>query len=127
MEFSIWYLFILAPIAFIQNAVFTLVSRSRASADIRRHAKAAVLSNGIYMITQVFVWGGFWSLFNGGSWQNMLAMAAVYTVSTASGSCFMMAANLGRFENVRGLSWIHRHLVEKGKEQVGARLSIRST
>jgi len=119
--FDLWLMLVLAPVAFIQNAVFTLVSRSRASADLKRHAVAALLSNGVWLVTSLFVWRGFWPLFYGSEWGPFFIMAVIYTVSTAAGSVFMMAANLGRFEHVRGLGWIHRILNEKGGSRVGSR------
>ena len=120
-EFDLWMMIALAPIAFVQNAVFTLVSRSRASADLKRHAVAALGSNSIYLVTSLFVWRGFWPLFYDSAWWPFVVMAAIYTVSTAAGSVFMMAANLGRFEDVRGLQWVHRILNEKGGSRVGSR------
>jgi len=121
-QFDLWLMIALAPVAFVQNAVFTLVSRSRASADLVRHFKAALASNGIWLVTSLFVWRGFWPLFYDAEWWPFVVMGAIYVISTASGSVFMMAANLGRFEGRTGpLGWVHRVLVEKDSAQVGKR------
>lgn len=117
---DLWLLGII-PIAFIQNAIFTLVSRSRGSADLSRHFKAAIGSNGIYLVTSLFVWRAFWPLFYESDWQPFITLAVIYTLSTAAGSVFMMAAAIGRFENVRGLKWVHALFAEKGKSRVGSR------
>lgn len=120
-SFDLWLMLALAPIAFIQNAAFTLVSRSRASADLWRHFKAALASNGIYLVTSLFVWRGFWPLFYDAAWRPFFVMAAIYTISTAAGSVAMMAASLGYFYDVPGLHWAHRLFVEDGRSRVGSR------
>jgi hypothetical protein len=121
-QFDLWLMIVLAPVAFVQNAVFTLVSRSRAAANLPRHFKAALASNGVWLVTSLFVWRGFWPLFYDAQWWPFVVMGCIYTLSTAAGSTCMMAANLGRFKGRPwGLAYIHRLLVETDSSQVGKR------
>lgn len=90
----------------IQNAVFTAVSRSRNSGDVWHHAKWAVASNGIWFVTQIFIWKTIWDAVNNGTWYQLLIAGLIYVASTATGSVWMMARMLK---------------TETGKRQVGAR------
>lgn len=114
-EWILW-LVALIPVAFVQNAVFTLVSRSRNSGDPRYHFKAALASNSVWLVCQVFVWKGFWSFFSTGDIWPMVAMGVVYTLSTTAGSVWMMKANLGHYK-----SPLLNFLAEKGQKLVGSR------
>lgn len=104
-------LFILTMLAFaflclVQNAVFTAVSRSRNSGDVRHHAKWAIASNGIWFVTQIFIWKTIWEAATTGTYFELTVAGIVYVASTATGSVWMMARMLK---------------TEKGKQQVGAR------
>lgn len=95
----------LAVVALIQNMAFTAVSRSRNSGDVWHHARYSVASNGVWFVTQIFLWSTIWkSVETGALWQIVLA-GAVYVIFTTVGSCLMMA---------------HMLRTEKGKRKVGA-------
>ena len=112
---SLSALALLAIVGFIQNMVFTLVSRSRQSADIKRHFYASLGSNGIWFLTTfvLIVPQVMKSIAEGGSLLDMTILGGTYAVATALGSCVMMKINLGQ--------WYVPGLTEKGKSQVGAR------
>lgn len=103
-------LLVLAVAAFFQNMAFTWVSRSRNSGDPSYHRYAAWASNGVWFITQFFVWKTVWPLLMNdltiASLGRLLIIAVVYIVSTAEGSVLMMKILLKR---------------EAGKRRVGAR------
>jgi hypothetical protein len=117
--FAMW-LMALAGVAFIQNAVFTLVSRSRNGADFKYHRYCAWGSNGIWLLCQTFIWRGFWEVFNNESYGVGAVMALVYTFATAEGSVFMMKMNLGVLAHP-WLKPIQGIFEEKGRRQVAAR------
>lgn len=99
------WLLALIPVAFLQNMVFTAVSRSRNSGDPSYHRRWAYLSNSIWLVCQFFIWKHFWAAFNGSEWIPMAIMVLFYTASTAEGSVFMMKKMLAK---------------EEGKRKVGA-------
>jgi len=100
-KWVVWPIILLA-----QNFAFTFVSRARSSASLMRHAKAALMSNGIWIVSQVILLGPMFDYLTGrqGLAMQMLAQV-VYTVSTMSGSLYA-----------------HYHALhhEKGKSAVGA-------
>lgn len=100
-KWLLWPLILLA-----QNFAFTFVSRARSSASLMRHAKASLMSNGIWIVSQVILLGPMFEYLNGkhGLGLQMLA-EAVYTVSTMSGSLY---------------AHYHALKTEKGKNAVGA-------
>jgi hypothetical protein len=100
-KWVIWPLVLLA-----QNFAFTFVSRARSSASIMRHAKASLMSNGIWIVSQVILLGPMFDYLNGthGLSKQMLA-EVVYTISTMSGSLY---------------AHYHALKTEKGKNAVGA-------
>src|SRR6266568_5615574 len=100
-KWLVWPLILLA-----QNFAFTFVSRARSSASLMRHAKASLMSNGIWIVSQVLLLGPMFEYLNGkhGIGLQMLA-EAVYTVSTMSGSLY---------------AHYHALKTEKGKSAVGA-------
>jgi len=100
------WLIILAVLAFIQNMAFTLVSRSRNSADPGYHRFCAWGSNGIWFLCQVCIVKSIWSAIEAGNYWYVLAAGIIYTLSTTEGSVFMMKRLLK---------------TEKGKRRVGAR------
>ena len=113
ISFSV--LVMIACVGFIQNMVFTLVSRSRQSADVPRHFWASIGSNGIWFLTTfvLLVPQVLKSIAEGGGALDILILGGTYAISTALGSCAMMKINLGH--------WKVPGLTEKGKSQVGRR------
>ena len=102
----IWLMLGLAAVSVVQNAAFTAVSRSRNSGDVLYHARYSVASNGVWFVTQIFLWSTIWkSVESGALWQIAVA-GLVYVAGTTAGSCWMMA---------------HMLKTEKGKRAVGAR------
>lgn len=95
----------LAICAFVQNAAFTAVSRSRNSADVKYHAWCSVWSNGVWFITQMLIWTSVWRAIEHGAVALVVAAGLVYVASTTAGSCWMMARMLRS---------------EKGKRRVGS-------
>jgi hypothetical protein len=116
-----WWILAVIPAGFIQNMAFTWTSRSRNSADIWHHAKAAVGSNGVWLICNGLVMRGWWDAFQNANWWGMGLMAVFYTVATVAGSCTMMAANLGHFKGHKYWNFLDILFGEKGKQQVGKR------
>jgi len=101
---AIW-LMALAPIAFIQNMFFTLVSRSRNSKDTDYHRYCAWGSNGVWFICQVMIVKNVWAAIHAGNWWYALLAGIVYSYFTTEGSVLMMK------KLIRS---------EKGKRRVGA-------
>ena len=103
-------LYVLLPLlgaaAFIQNAAFTAVSRSRNSADVAYHRKCSWASNAVWFTIQVGLFGVLFSALTTGSIWKVALVGVVYVFSTTEGSCFMMRRMLKN---------------ETGKRQVGAR------
>lgn len=102
MAFS---LMILAAVAFIQNAAFTWVSRSRNSGDPDYHRYAALCSNGIWFVTNILITLQVWQAIKTGSWWFVIACGAVYVIATTEGSVMAMRFLLKK---------------ETGKRKVGA-------
>lgn len=99
-------LILLAVVAFIQNAAFTWVSRSRNSGDPDYHRWAAYCSNGIWFLTNILIWRQVWQAIESGSWWLLVAAGVIYCIATSEGSVLMMKRLLKS---------------EKGKRRVGAR------
>lgn len=107
-------LILLAIVGFFQNAIFTLVSRSRNSGDPQRHFFAAICSNGIWFITTfVLIIPQILDEVASGEWSQVALVGGVYAVATAAGSWAMMKVNLGH--------WYIPFLTEKDKARVGQR------
>lgn len=106
----------LAFISFIQNMAFTFTSRSRQSGDPSYHGKAAVLSNGIWLLNQIFLVKVIWEPVMTGAWFEVLLAGAIYVYFTTAGSVYMMRLMLGE----KHLPYIGKYLVEKGARKVGA-------
>jgi hypothetical protein len=110
LSFMIWYpsmlwLLALAPVAFIQNMFFTLVSRSRNSQDTDYHRFCAWGSNGVWFICQVMIVKNIWTAIMAGQWWYAIAAGVVYSLATTEGSVLMMKRLIKS---------------EKGKRRVGA-------
>lgn len=105
-------LFVLFIIGFIQNMAFTFSSRSRNSGDPAHHAKAALLSNGIWFACHILIWSQIWNTLtanDGWNAQTIIKLSIVgivYVVSTTMGSVYQMKRMLKS---------------EEGKRRVGAR------
>ncbi len=102
MEF-LWLL-LLAPVAFIQNMFFTLVSRSRNSNDPGYHRYCAWGSNGVWFVCQVLIVKNIWSAIHAGNWWYAIIAGIVYSLATTEGSVLMMKRLIK---------------TEKGKRRVG--------
>jgi hypothetical protein len=98
---DVLWLVVLIPVAFIQNMVFTAVSRSRNSGDPHYHRWWAYASNGIWLVCQFFIWKHFWAAFSEADYLAMACMAVIYTISTAEGSVFMMREMLKQESGAR--------------------------
>lgn len=108
-------LIILFILCVVQNMAFTFVSRSRNSADLSRHAVAAVFSNGIWFAVNYFlIFPQVMDTIAQGAFLERVVVMLVYVAGTVIGSVLMMATNLGKFGDIP-------FLTEKGKGQVGAR------
>jgi hypothetical protein len=101
---AIWLL-ALAPVAFIQNMFFTLVSRSRNSQDTDYHRYCAWGSNGVWFVCQVMIVKNIWSAIMAGQWWYAIMAGIVYSLATTEGSVLMMKRLIA---------------TEKGKRRVGA-------
>lgn len=102
---SLIWLAALAPVAFIQNMMFTLVSRSRNSQDPNYHRYCAWGSNGVWFVCQVMIVKNIWAAIHAGQWWYAIAAGVVYLVFTTEGSVLMMKRLIK---------------TEKGKRRVGA-------
>lgn len=97
----ILFLVLLAASAYVQNAAFTWVSRSRNSADVGYHRKAAICSNGIWFVTQLLIIGQVWPALTEGEWWKIAVTGLVYIAATTEGSCMMMAKLLKKETGAR--------------------------
>jgi putative flippase GtrA len=98
-------LVILFVVAFVQNMAFTWVSRSRNSGDPNYHRWAAICSNGVWFITQLFILSTLLPALTAGEWWKIAVTALVYIAATTEGSVYMMKVLLKK---------------ETGKRKVGA-------
>jgi putative flippase GtrA len=96
---------ILFIVAFVQNMAFTWVSRSRNSGDPGYHRYAAICSNGVWFITQLFILSTLLPALTVGEWWKVILTGVVYIVATTEGSVYMMRILLKK---------------ETGKRRVGA-------
>lgn len=94
-----------AALLVVQNASFTIVSRARNSSSDWYHAIASVFSNGIWFLSQTFLFVGLMEIVRTASWGQWGVLLAVYVVSTVIGS-----VSAGR---------IARNYLEKGNRRVG--------
>lgn len=76
-----------AALLIAQNFSFTYVSRARNSGSVKKHAIAAILSNGIWFVGQLMAVSAFMAILSGKFGWRMGTFAAVfYTVFTVGGS-----------------------------------------
>ena len=101
MEWITWSLILL-----IQNFSFTFVSRARNSGSLTRHLVASIFSNGVWFVSQIYIFQRLFDLMTGkeGFWMGA-GVAGFYTFFTVLGA---LTAHY----------WALRS--EKGKGAVGA-------
>ncbi|MPS48489.1 hypothetical protein [Methylobacillus sp.] len=87
-----------------QNAAFTWVGRARASGSYGYHAIAAVFSNGIFFVTNLFVIKMV--VLDGMTFEKLLHLGIIYVIATTTGSVLMHYITMNYFE--------------KGNRKVGA-------
>ena len=87
--YSLWF-WLLWPITLIwQNYAFTYVSRARNSGSLKRHAIAALQSNGVWFLQTIFVFTAFQNIMSGQyGWALTGAAVAMYTAFTMLGSIY---------------------------------------
>lgn len=101
ITWAIWGAFLI-----LQNASFTLVSRARNSGSLGYHAVAAVGSNGIWFVSQLFLFNEMLAVIQNSNWDRAVGVGAYYTACTIAGSV--------------GMHYLALHKIEKGKRKVGA-------
>jgi len=77
-------------LGFIQNAVFTAVSRSRNSGDVLHHAKWAVASNALWFVMQIFIISALWDAIKTQEYTGLTITGLIYVAGTSFGSVSMM-------------------------------------
>jgi hypothetical protein len=103
---AFWLLLIV--VSFIQNMVFTAVSRSRQSANLPMHFAWAIASNAVWFFCNFFLlFPTILKTIMEGDLLTKILVGGVYGISTAFGSVFMMYLMLKKV---------------KGKGKVGARI-----
>ena len=87
--YSLWF-WLLWPVTLIwQNYAFTQVSRARNSGSLRRHAVAALQSNGVWFLQTIFVFTAFQNIMSGSYGIPLTFVAiAMYTTFTMVGSLY---------------------------------------
>lgn len=86
---SLWF-WLLWPVSLVwQNYAFTYVSRARNSGSLRRHAIAALQSNGVWFLQTLFVFTAFQNIMSGRyGWPLVVASVITYTIFTMAGSLY---------------------------------------
>jgi len=86
---SPWFWLLWPVVLMWQNYAFTFVSRARNSGSLKRHALAALQSNGVWFLQTIFVFTAFQNIMSGRYGVPLtLAAVAVYTAFTMIGSLF---------------------------------------
>lgn len=96
-----WELIAWAALLVAQNAAFTLVSRARNSKSIMYHALASLPSNGVWFLSQFFLFGQMMDAFAKKDLSRVLLLGIWYTMWTMVGSI--------------GMHYIALHKLEKGR------------
>lgn len=99
MNLFVWFLVLI-----LQNACFTWVSRARNSGSYSYHAVAAVFSNGIWFVSNIFLISMVAKPDMEAS--ELLKLGSIYVAGTVIGSVLM--------------HWVAVNWLEKGKRKVGA-------
>lgn len=76
-----------APILLAQNFAFTFVSRARNSGSLKRHLVAGIFSNGVWFVSQLFIFSKMFKMMTGayGVWMAIFT-GLFYTLFTLTGS-----------------------------------------
>lgn len=89
----------LIVLLFVQNSVFTLVSRSRNSGNTLYHFPIAILSNGIwFVVNYIFIFPEMLKQVEHSDSLGMFYLALLYTIPTSLGSVFMMWLSIKKLE-----------------------------
>ena len=107
------YLFLLGVVSFFQNMMFTLVSRSRNSADTNYHRKCAWGSNGVWFICQILIVKNVWAAIHQGNWLYAILAGIIYSAATTEGSVLMMKRLL---KTEKGLRRVGAYLPDEKKQ-----------
>lgn len=99
MNLTEWFFLLI-----LQNAAFTWVSRARNSGSVGYHAFAAIFSNGIWFISQLFLIGMVAK--PDMPVAKLAQLGIMYVGGTVTGSVLMHLVSM--------------HWLEKGKRRVGA-------
>lgn len=99
MNLLLWF-FVLV----LQNAAFTWVSRARNSGSLMYHGFAAVFSNGIWFISNLYLIAQVAK--PDMPMSRLMVLGIVYVCGTVTGSVLM--------------HWVSMRWLEKGKRKVGA-------
>jgi hypothetical protein len=92
-----------AVVLVIQAAAFTWVSRARNSGSVIYHSVAAVFSNGVWFVSQLFLIG--FVARPSMPFSEILLLGTIYTASTTFGATLM---------HIASMRWL-----ETGKRKVG--------
>ena len=90
----------------LQNFAHTWSSRSRNSGNAKWHFLAAIFSNGVWFVSQVYMFSLVWKPFMEGSHDQVILIGAWYILVTSLGSSLGMKVVMA---------------LEKGSRRVGAR------
>lgn len=99
MSLSLWFFILI-----LQNAAFTWVSRARNSGSLPYHAIAAVFSNGVWFISNIFLISMVTSPDMG--IVRLVGMGIIYVAGTVMGSVLM--------------HYVSMRWLEAGKRKVGS-------
>ena len=102
-----WFWVLWAVLLMLQNASFTLSSRSRNSGSLGYHAIASVLSNSLWFISQLVLVSTFMEIFKSADLVLGLIVGVFYVACTMTGSI--------------GMHFISMKYIEHGTRRVGAR------
>jgi hypothetical protein len=99
MSLVVWFFILI-----LQNAAFTWVSRARNSGSLYYHAVAAVFSNGIWFVSNLFLIASV--IRPGLAFLELVQLGMIYIAGTVTGSVLM--------------HWVSMTYLEKGKRKVGS-------
>lgn len=81
-----WFLLILIVLGFFQNMIFTASSRSRNSGDPVYHFRIALLSNGVWFVSNMFILKTVWTAIMQNDWGLIAIVGVCYVIATSLGS-----------------------------------------
>lgn len=91
-----------------QNASTTWASRARNSASVRYHALASCFSNGVWIISNMFLVTNVVTATQSKAWLDILWLVVFYTTFTVTGATFA--------------HWFTMKYLESGSRRVGAQI-----